>query len=83
MQYSKRIGKPFTDQKTQTEVIMLYSIMIFLSILIEFIMITSLSSLIKKAPPPEFLPQKRCLNAPSGARTLDTLIKSQVLYQLS
>ena len=23
------------------------------------------------------------LNAPSGARTLDTLIKSQVLYQLS
>ena len=27
--------------------------------------------------------QKRCPRAPPGARTLDTLIKSQVLYQLS
>ncbi len=28
-------------------------------------------------------PLKRGIGTPSGARTLDTLIKSQVLYQLS
>ena len=38
----------------------------------------------KKAPPPRLMrPQKWYFDARSGARTLDTLIKSQVLYQLS
>ena len=38
----------------------------------------------KKAPPPEVnLPKTVLLSGPPGARTLDTLIKSQVLYQLS
>ncbi len=37
----------------------------------------------KKAPQPAFIANPRTSNAPPGARTLDTLIKSQVLYQLS
>ena len=38
----------------------------------------------KKTPSPRTLhSQKQCFPARSGARTLDTLIKSQVLYQLS
>ena len=37
----------------------------------------------KKVPPHGIYPQNSTRRAPPGARTLDTLIKSQVLYQLS
>ncbi len=37
----------------------------------------------KNTAPGLKLPKTVLLHAPSGARTLDTLIKSQVLYQLS
>ena len=38
----------------------------------------------KKTPSPMVKPSKTVLlSGPSGARTLDTLIKSQVLFQLS
>ena len=38
----------------------------------------------KETPPPRHKTAKTVLpRAPSGTRTLDTLIKSQVLYQLS
>ncbi len=37
----------------------------------------------KKVPPHEIYSQNSTRRAPPGARTLDTLIKSQVLYQLS
>ncbi len=37
----------------------------------------------KNTVPGRFVPKTVLLRAPSGARTLDTLIKSQVLYQLS
>ncbi len=37
----------------------------------------------KKSPAPTFLSKLNPSSARSGARTLDTLIKSQVLYQLS
>ena len=33
--------------------------------------------------PKALRPQNKCFNAPPGARTLHTLIKSQVLYQMS
>ena len=44
-----------------------------------------LNALRKKPPSPQLLclQKQRFSSAPSGARTLDTLIKSQVLYQLS
>lgn len=44
-----------------------------------------LCSYAKKTPSPQLVMSAKTVlfNAPSGARTLDTLIKSQVLYQLS
>ena len=38
---------------------------------------------IKHRPQCSFVIENSASNAPLGARTLDTLIKSQVLYQLS
>ena len=38
---------------------------------------------IKNTSPKAHTSKKLVFSAPSGARTLDTLIKSQVLYQLS
>ena len=37
----------------------------------------------KHRPRSSYVCKNSVLSAPSGARTLDTLIKSQVLYQLS
>ena len=37
----------------------------------------------KNTAPGLYVPKTVLCNAPPGARTLDTLIKSQVLYQLS
>ena len=37
----------------------------------------------EKTTNPDLMVEVCCFGTPSGARTLDTLIKSQVLYQLS
>ena len=44
---------------------------------------TEVSAKKKHRPRSSYVCKNSALSAPSGVRTLDTLIKSQVLYQLS